>query len=65
MEQSTTEKRYYIIHCPLDEVDFGSDLIDVLKAKGDFYCCSLVKDLKAISMKQVSKEEFNEYIKKN
>lgn len=59
------EKRYYIIHCPLDEVDFGSDLTDALYAKGYFYCLNLVKDLKAISMKQVSKEEFNEYIKKN
>ena len=65
MEQSPMDKRYYIIHCPLDEVDFGSDLTDVLKAKGDFYCLKLVKDLKAISMKQVSKEEFNEYIKKD
>ena len=57
--------KHYIIHCPLDEVDFGTDLTDVIKAQGDYYVMSLVKDLKAINMKQVSKEEFDEYIKQD
>jgi hypothetical protein len=58
-------KKHYIIHCPLDEVDFGTDLTDVIKAQGDYYVISLVKDMKAISMKQVSKQEFDEYIKQD
>jgi len=65
MAQLTKNKKHYIIHCPLDDVDFGTDLTDLIKAQGDYYVMSLVKDLIAINMKQVSKQEFNEYIKKD
>ncbi len=58
-------KKHYIIYCPLDEVDFGTDLTDLIKAQGDYYVMSLVKDMKAISMKQVSKEVFDEFVKQN
>jgi hypothetical protein len=58
-------KRYYIIHCPLDEIDFGTQLTDVLKSKGYYYVISLVKDMKAISMKQVTEEEFKKEVDGN
>jgi hypothetical protein len=58
-------KRYYIIHCPLDEIDFGTQLTDALKAKGYYYVISLVKDMKAISMKQVTEEEFKKEVDGN
>jgi hypothetical protein len=58
-------KRYYIIHCPLDEVEFGIQLTDALKAKGYYYVMSLVKDMKAISMKQVTEEEFKKEVDGN
>jgi hypothetical protein len=55
--------KYYIIECGLNEIEFALILTDALKQQGHHYVISAVAHMPAISMKQVTKEQFNEFNK--
>jgi hypothetical protein len=55
--------KYYIIECGLNEIEFALILTDALKQQGHQYVISAVAHMPAISMKQVTKEQFNEFNK--
>lgn len=54
--------KYYIIECGINEIDFALMLTKSLKQQGHDYVISAVAHMPAISMKQVTKEEFNKFM---
>lgn len=54
-------KQYYIIECGRENIDMALKLLDAIKSAGDYYVLNVRLDMMVISMKNVTKEEFNKF----
>jgi len=56
-------KQYYIIECGVNEIDFALELLEAVKKDGNYYVLNVTMHMEAVSIKIVTKEQFNKYNK--
>jgi len=54
-------KQYYIIECGVNEIDFALELLAEIKKEGHYYVLNITMHMVAVSMKRVTREEFNKF----
>lgn len=54
-------KQYYIIECGINEIDFALELLEAVKKEGHYYVLNVTMHMEAVSMKRVTKEQFNKF----
>lgn len=54
-------KKYYIIQCGMNEIDFALKLLEAIKKEGHYYILNCNMHMESVSMKKVTWEEFNKF----